>query len=59
MRSVDVLTARADNTTTLKDDLLLDRARELGRVMFSRDEDFLADATSRQRRDESFAGLAR
>ena len=37
--------------------VLLDRARELGRVMFSRDEDFLAEATARQRNGKAFAGL--
>ena len=56
-RGVDVLTAQADGTTRLDDADLLDRAGELGRVMFSRDEDFLAEATSRQRSGESFAGL--
>ena len=56
-RSVDVLTAQADGSATLDDDLLLDRARELGRVLFSRDEDFLAEATLRQRSGGTFAGL--
>ena len=56
-RGVDVLTAQTDGTTRLDDDDLLDRARELGRVMFSRDEDFLAEATSRQRSGGTFAGL--
>lgn len=56
-RGVDVLTAQAGGTTRMEDAELLDRARELGRVMFSRDEDFLAEATSRQRSGETFAGL--
>ncbi len=45
-RGVDVLTSQADNTTRLDDPLLLDRARELGRTIFTRDEDFLAEATA-------------
>jgi hypothetical protein len=32
-------------------------ARELGRVMFSRDEDFLVEAAARQRRGVPFCGL--
>jgi len=56
-RGVNVLTAQADGTTRLDDAALLDRARELGRVLFSRDEDFLAEATWRQRSGRSFAGL--
>jgi predicted nuclease of predicted toxin-antitoxin system len=56
-RGVDVLTAQADKTTRLPDDQLLDRARALGRVLFSRDEDFLAEAAGRQRRGETFAGV--
>jgi predicted nuclease of predicted toxin-antitoxin system len=56
-RAIDVLTAQTDGTTRLDDAALLDRARELGRVMFSRDEDFLAEATARQRAGRPFAGL--
>ena len=56
-RGVDVLTAQADGTTRLNDSDLLDRARELGRVLFSRDEDFLAEATKRQRSGGNFTGL--
>jgi predicted nuclease of predicted toxin-antitoxin system len=56
-RGVDVLTVQADGTTRMEDSKLLDRARELGRVMFSRDEDFLAEATARQRKGDTFAGL--
>lgn len=56
-RGVDVLTAQTDGTTRLTDDDLLDRAHELGRVVFSRDEDFLAEVTARQRSGGTFAGL--
>jgi len=39
LRGVDVLTAQADGTTRLEDPALLDRATELGRVLFTEDED--------------------
>ena len=58
LRGVDVLTAQADGTTQLEDPDLLDRATELGRVLFTEDEDLLAEATRRQRRGELFAGLS-
>jgi hypothetical protein len=35
----------------------LDRAGELGWVMFSRDDDMLREATRRQRSAESFVGV--
>lgn len=56
-RRVDVITAQADGTTRFNDSLLLDRATELGRTIFTRDEDFLAEATARQKRGETFAGI--
>ena len=36
---VDVLTAQDDESTRLPDPELLDRATELGRVLFSQDDD--------------------
>jgi hypothetical protein len=56
-RGVDVFTAQADGTTRLEDSTLLDRAGSLGRVLFTRDDDFLTEAASRQRDGISFAGL--
>ncbi len=56
-RAVDVLTAQTDGAAQLDDPELLDRATELGRVLFSQDEDLLAEATSRQRSDRPFAGV--
>ena len=41
----------------MEDSDLLNRATELGRVLFSEDEDLLAEATRRQRRGELFAGV--
>jgi predicted nuclease of predicted toxin-antitoxin system len=57
LRGVDVLTAQLDGTTELSDPELLDRATALGRVLFSQDEDLLAEATLRQRGGQPFAGL--
>jgi hypothetical protein len=56
-RGVDVLTAQEDETDQLEDPPLLDRALELGRVIFTQDEDFLRDGARRQRRGDSFAGI--
>jgi len=47
LRGVDVLTAQVDGTTALEDPALLDRATALGRVLFSQDDDLLAEATLR------------
>ena len=57
LRKVDVLTAQIDGTTRMGDAELLDRASEVGRVLFSQDEDLLAEATDRQRSGRSFAGV--
>jgi hypothetical protein len=39
------------------DSKLLDRATAVGRVLFSQDEDLLAEAAKRQRNGLSFAGV--
>src|SRR5260370_32821364 len=56
-RGVDVLTAQPDGTTEFPDPELLDRSSGLGRVLFSQDEDLLAEATRRQRSAVDFAGV--
>jgi hypothetical protein len=56
-RDVDVLTAQADGATRLDDAALLDRAGQLDRVLFTRDDDFLAEATLRQRNRLPFASV--
>ena len=56
-REVDVLTAQADGAAELRDPDLLDRATSLGRVLFSQDDDLLAEATRRQRGGLPFAGI--
>jgi uncharacterized protein with PIN domain len=57
LRGVEVLTAYDDKASELEDDDLLNRAGELGRVLFTRDDDLLAEATKRQRAGISFCGV--
>jgi predicted nuclease of predicted toxin-antitoxin system len=54
-RGVDVLTAQEDGKERASDPQLLNRARELGRIMFSQDEDLIVEAVRCQRASESFA----
>ena len=56
-RGVDVLTAQEDGTARWDDPELLDRAAELGRVLFSQDEDLLIEAARRQRQEIPFGGV--
>lgn len=46
-----------DGASRLSDKAFLDRAAETGRIVFTRDDDFLAEAAARQRRDVYFAGV--
>ena len=57
IRDVDVLTTQEDQRRETDDDILLDRAGQLGRVMFSFDADMLREATRRQQVGESFSGV--
>jgi predicted nuclease of predicted toxin-antitoxin system len=57
LRGADVVTAQEDGASTLSDHDLLDRATSLGRALFTRDADLLAEATHRQREATPFAGL--
>ncbi len=56
-RGIDVITAREDGSDRLDDDLLLDRARELDRVLFSQDRDLLRIANEWLKSGRDFAGL--
>jgi predicted nuclease of predicted toxin-antitoxin system len=44
---LDVLTAQEDDRSRAEDPELLDRAGALGRIVFTRDSDFLAEAVRR------------
>lgn len=56
-RGVDVLTAQDDNQIGTPDLVLLERASELGRVIFTQDRDFLAIANQRQQEGKNFTGV--
>jgi hypothetical protein len=57
LRGVDVLTAQEDGARRFPDSDLLDRATALDRVLFSRDEDLLREATQRQQSGKFFTGI--
>jgi Domain of unknown function (DUF5615) len=56
-RGLDVLTSQDDGTDTQDDEVLLARAIELGRVLFSQDQDFLRIAADWQRTGRTFLGV--
>lgn len=56
-RGVDVLTVQGDGRDQSSDSAVLDRAAELGRVVVTRDRDFLIEAAFRQHHGISFAGV--
>src|SRR5262249_16387030 len=56
-RGVDVLTSQEDNAAELDDPDLLDRAGELGRILFTQDHALLQEGAERQRSGKSFAGI--
>lgn len=57
MRGVGILTTQEDDTARFSDPTLLDRATELGRVLFTFDDDLLSEATQRQRLNKQFSGV--
>lgn len=57
LRKIDVTTAYEDGSSDMEDSELLDRARELGCMLFTQDDDLLAEATKRQRKGISFNGV--
>lgn len=56
-RGVDVTTAQGDIPAGTPDELVLDRAIMLARVLFSQDEDLLREAAARQRAGVHFMGV--
>lgn len=56
-RDVDVLTVQDDGRKGMPDTVILDRAMDLQRVVFTQDEDFLAIANHRQQEEVYFAGV--
>lgn len=57
LRGIDVLTAQEDGRHRLADPLLLDRAGELGRLLFTQDDDLLREAKLRQQSGIEFVGI--
>jgi predicted nuclease of predicted toxin-antitoxin system len=57
LRKVDVFTAQDDGAGKFDDPELLDRATELGRVLFTQDDDLLREAKQRQQSGEHFSGV--
>ena len=49
LRGVEVITAYEDGAGEMGDAELLDRATKLGRVLFTQDNDLLAEAAMRQK----------
>lgn len=54
---IDVLTSQEDGTREAQDDALLPRATELGRILFSQDQDLLGIASVWQSKEKPFSGL--
>ena len=57
LRGVDVLTVQEDGRAGRPDPEALDRARELDRLLFTQDVDFLEEARRRQAESRPFAGV--
>jgi hypothetical protein len=57
LRGVDILTAQDDGAGEFEDPRLLDRATELGRVLFTQDDDLLREAARRLEIGEKFTGV--
>ena len=56
-RGIDVLTVQEDDRSGILDPAVLDRATALNRILFSQDDDLLAEANKRQAAGESFPGV--
>jgi len=56
-RDIDVLRVQEDGYASRADPDVLDRATELGRILFSQDDDLLREATLRQRDWRPFSGV--
>jgi hypothetical protein len=56
-RGIDVLTVQEDNRSSTPDIIVLDRATQLGRIIFTQDDDFLIEAHRRQLENIKFGGV--
>ena len=57
LRDVDIVTVQEDGFRATDDPLILNRATQLNRVVFTNDDDFLVEAHRRQTRKEHFSGV--
>ena len=57
VRGVAVLTAQVDGFATASNAELLDTATTLGRLLFTQDRHFIAEAARRQRSGQRFSGI--
>ena len=57
LRGIDVLTVQEDNRAGKSDPEVLERATELKRILFSRDDDLLTIANQRQQQGKFFYGV--
>ena len=57
LRGIDVITIYEDGADDMDDSGLLDRATQLGRALFTHDDDLLAEATKRQQEETPFGGV--
>jgi hypothetical protein len=56
-KRLDILTSQDDGTARLHDAMLLQRATDLQRVLFSQDHDFLKITSEWQRQGRTFSGV--
>jgi hypothetical protein len=56
-RGIDVITSQEDGTRFESDERLLERAQELGRILFSHDHDVLRIAKGWRNRGRPYAGV--
>ena len=57
LRGIDVITAFEDKASEMNDSELLNRASELGRVLFTQDNDLITEAAKRQKNGIHFQGV--
>lgn len=57
LRGIDILTAAEDGAEEVDDTLLLDRASDCSRILFTQDRDLLREATHRQLDGQAFGGV--
>lgn len=57
LRGIDVITAYEDGADDMDDSALLDRATQLGRALFTHNDDLLTEATRRQQEETPFGGV--